>query len=218
MTDEWAMTTNIKAISAALAKAQAELKNPHMDSKNPHFKSKFASLLSVRNVVLPTLNKHGISVVQELTTTDRGVGCMVHLLHESGESLRFGPLVMPASKSDAHGFGSAATYARRYSLMAVAGVVGDEDDDGNSAVESGRKEADKAAQLRRKHLDSVTFIKDALDEDRLDDAALAWFELPDEVKSALWIAPTKVAEIDPELDGMLFSTKHREIMKSSEFR
>jgi hypothetical protein len=41
---------------------------------------------------------------------------------------------MPVSKADAQGFGSAATYARRYHLMAVANVVGDEDDDANQAT------------------------------------------------------------------------------------
>jgi hypothetical protein len=48
--------------------------------------------------------------------------------------MAFGPLVMPASKPDSQGLGSAATYARRYALMAVCGVVGDEDDDANSAT------------------------------------------------------------------------------------
>jgi 2-methylisocitrate lyase-like PEP mutase family enzyme len=48
--------------------------------------------------------------------------------------MRIGPLVMPASKADAQGYGSAATYARRYSLLAAAGVVGEEDDDANAAV------------------------------------------------------------------------------------
>jgi hypothetical protein len=41
--------------------------------------------------------------------------------------------VMPATKPDAQGFGSAATYARRYALLATAGVAGEEDDDGNAA-------------------------------------------------------------------------------------
>jgi hypothetical protein len=41
---------------------------------------------------------------------------------------------MPVSKADAQGFGSSGTYARRYSLMAVANVVGDEDDDANAGT------------------------------------------------------------------------------------
>jgi hypothetical protein len=57
------------------------------------------------------------------------------LLHKSGQMLQ-ATLPMPAAKQDAQGLGSAATYARRYQLMAMAGVVGDEDDDGNAAVAS----------------------------------------------------------------------------------
>jgi hypothetical protein len=78
------------------------------------------------------LAKHGIAVVQNLTTTDGGIACTTMLLHKSGQSL-ISTLPIPASKQDAQGLGSAATYARRYGLMAMAGVVGDEDDDGNAA-------------------------------------------------------------------------------------
>ena len=47
---------------------------------------------------------------------------------------------MQQGKQDAHGIGSAITYARRYTLMAVAGVA-PEDDDGNAAVgKSDKKE------------------------------------------------------------------------------
>ena len=209
MKDEWTVPVKTGEIAKALAAAQGELQNPHMDSSNPHFKSKFASLKAVRNAVVPTFAKHGIALVQELVNVDGGVSCVVHLYHSSGESLRFGPLVMPAGKSDAHGMGSAATYSRRYSLMSVAGVVGDEDDDGNSAVESAKQTEDRAAELRLKHLDSVTYIKDALAEGRIGDASAAWFELTDEAKAALWVAPTK---------GGLFTTEERATMKTTEFR
>jgi len=121
-------------ISAALAKAQAEMQNPAFDTVNPHFKSRFASLAAVRNAVVPVLAKHGIAMTQNLTSVEDSVACSTILLHGSGQKLVFGPLVLPVAKHDAQGFGSAATYARRYSLMAVAGVVGDDDDDGNAAT------------------------------------------------------------------------------------
>jgi len=54
------------------------------------------------------------------------------LIHESGEILECGTLHVPASKQDPQGYGSALTYARRYSLMAACGIA-PEDDDGNSA-------------------------------------------------------------------------------------
>lgn len=125
-------------IAKALAEAQGEMKNPTFDSTNPHFKNKFASLASVRNATVPVLAKHGIAVVQDLVTTDGAISCTTRLFHTSGQTLTFGPLAMPATKPDAQGLGSAATYAKRYALMAVCGVVGDEDDDGNAAVTNGK--------------------------------------------------------------------------------
>ena len=124
----------LNEIGAALAKAQAEMSNPKFDKTNPHFRNKFASLAAVRDAVVPVLAKHGISCLQDLRNVTGGVACSTILLHTSGQSITFGPLEMPVSKNDAQGFGSAATYARRYHLMAVANVVGDEDDDANSAT------------------------------------------------------------------------------------
>lgn len=122
------------AIAKALAAAQCEMTNPVFDSANPHFRNRFASLAAVRNAVVPVLAKHGISMTQDLQTVEKGVACITILTHESGQRMTFGPLVMPATKPDAQGLGSAATYARRYALMAVCGVVGDDDDDANSAT------------------------------------------------------------------------------------
>ncbi len=54
-------------------------------------------------------------------------------MHESGEAIRCGKLHVPASKQDAQGYGSALTYARRYSLITACGIA-PEDDDGNAAA------------------------------------------------------------------------------------
>jgi hypothetical protein len=121
-------------LNAALAKAQAEMSNPKFDKANPHFRNKFASLAAVRDAVIPVLSKHGIACVQDLQSVEGAVSCTTILMHSSGQRMALGPLTMPVSKADAQGFGSAATYARRYHLMAVANVVGDEDDDANEAT------------------------------------------------------------------------------------
>lgn len=121
-------------IAGALAKAQGEMANPGFDTVNPHFRNKFASLAAVRNAVVPIMAKHGIFVSQDLVSHEGAVSCTTILTHSSGQQMRFGPLVLPVSKNDAQGFGSAATYCRRYSLMAVACVVGDDDDDANAAT------------------------------------------------------------------------------------
>jgi hypothetical protein len=123
---------SIAAIAAALAKAQAQLKNPVFDSKNPHFKNSYASLASVRDTVTPVLAAHGIAVLQLLGKSDVGVSCETVLTHESGEWIS-STIELPATKQDAQGYGSACTYARRYALMAIVNVVGDDDDDANEA-------------------------------------------------------------------------------------
>ncbi len=137
----------INELAAALAKAQGEMKNPPLDGSNPHFRSRYASLAAVRDAVLPVMAKHGISVTQELTTdTANGalaVGCTVRLMHASGQWMEAGPFMVPVSKADAQGAGAASTYARRFTLQTVAGVVGDEDDDGEAAVGRGAQPAAK---------------------------------------------------------------------------
>ena len=125
---------SIKELATALAKAQGEMKNPSFDSTNPHFKSQYASLAAVRNATVPILAKFGISVIQPLTATERGVSCAVILLHSSGEWIEFAGLEIPVSKGDAQGMVSAATYAKRTTLQACLVVVGDADDDGNAAT------------------------------------------------------------------------------------
>jgi len=139
-TNEWERerpplaTLPVNELAAALAKAQAEMSNPSFDAQNPHFRNRYASLAAVRNAVIPVLAKHGICATQDVTTAESGVALMTILTHSSGQQMRFGPLILPISKQDAQGFGSAITYARRYQLMAVAGVVGDDDDDAEAAV------------------------------------------------------------------------------------
>lgn len=125
--------TGTAMIATALVAAQLQMQNPSFDMVNPHFRNKYASLAAVRDAVIPVLAANGIAVVQELSTQESSVCCTTILYHVSGQSLSFGPFCLPVSKQDAQGFGSASTYARRYSLMSVAGVVGEPDDDANSA-------------------------------------------------------------------------------------
>ena len=121
-------------LATALAKAQAEMHNPRFDQVNPHFKSKFASLAAVREAVIPVLAKHGISLSQWPMCEGNNAGCRTVLAHASGEWMDESFLI-PVDKQSAHGYASALTYAKRLSMQAVCGVVGDEDDDGNGAID-----------------------------------------------------------------------------------
>ena len=78
------------------------------------------------------LNDNGIALIQKCYDCANGVMVETMFVHESGEMLECGILHVPASKQDPQGYGSALTYARRYSLMAACGIA-PEDDDGNAA-------------------------------------------------------------------------------------
>ena len=125
-------SVSIAGLSAALVAAQADLTNPPKDSVNPHFKSKFADLATVRNVVVPALHRHGLAVTQLITSLDGKPALATQLVHTSGEWLRCTSPLVPV-KQDPQGYGAAATYLRRYSLQAIAGVCADDDDDGHHA-------------------------------------------------------------------------------------
>lgn len=123
----------INEIAAALAKAQAAMKPAVKDANNPAFKSKYADLTSVWEACRGPLSANGIAALQDVTMLDGKVAVTTRLVHSSGQWLEFGPLPVPSAKADAHGVGSATSYARRYALSAAVGIVAD-DDDGNGAV------------------------------------------------------------------------------------
>ena len=101
-------------------------------STNPHFKSRYADLSACVEAVIEALNSNGIALIQRTLPCESGVAVETVFVHTSGETLSSGPLHVPASKNDPQGYGSALTYARRYSLMATCGIA-PEDDDGHAA-------------------------------------------------------------------------------------
>lgn len=125
----------IDALATALALAQGEIRPAIKDALNPAFHSKYADLGAVFEAIRPALAKHGLSVVQMPEHSD---DALLHLTtricHKSGQWIE-GTMSIPVGKVNAHGYGSAITYARRYALAAAIGVVSDEDDDGNAASE-----------------------------------------------------------------------------------
>lgn len=123
----------MKELATAMAKAQSQIKTALKDSKNPHFKSSYADLTSVWDACREALTKNGFSVIQRTDFDANGeVWLETMLLHASGEHIASRYPLRPA-KQDPQGYGSAITYARRYCLAAIVGVVADEDDDGNAA-------------------------------------------------------------------------------------
>lgn len=147
---------NIEAASlaSAMALAFAEIESAIKDCNNPHFKSKYADLTSVIDAIKPALVKNNLFFTQHPAPTDRGVQIETMLHHANGESMSLGTLYVPANKQDAQGFGSALTYARRYALVTAFGVPV-EDDDGNAAAASSKREREAPREPEKIAMASV---------------------------------------------------------------
>lgn len=151
------MADGIKSCAAALVRAQRAFGPALKDKTNPAFRSRYADLGACVDAVLDALNANGIALVQRQHPHEGGVCVETIFLHESGEQISAGLLHVPAVKQDPQGYGSALTYARRYSLMAACGIA-PEDDDGNAA--SSRPPAPRVMDPMRRD-DFIASINDA---------------------------------------------------------
>lgn len=141
----------INELVVALNKAQADFMVAKKDAKNPFFKSKYATLNAVYEAVAEALLKNGLSVIQPIV----GDAVETTLVHTSGQFITSSCPIVCAKQNDPQAMGSAITYARRYSLASLLGVMTDEDDDGEKAMarpapKQSVKESPKAEKKQEK--------------------------------------------------------------------
>lgn len=204
---------NIKELATALSKAQGEIESAKKDVTNTFFKSKYADLASVVEAIRVPLAKHGLSYIQMSHDHDNAASIETIIMHSSGEWVSTGKTTVPVSKVDAQGFGSAMTYARRYSLSAAFGVA-PEEDDGNAAAKAKPESAKSVPQATLETLEkqvqgSAEFLQGIaadtvalLDEDRTWEAKcfIEGKRLDADEKTALWA---------------LFNSKQRSALKAA---
>lgn len=150
-----------KSIAAALANAQLSMGKALKQSTNPHFRQKYADLGNVMDACLPALNEVGIALIQPTGEEDGKRYVETIFIHgESGETLSCRvPLIV--SKNDMQGYGSAVTYARRYGLMAMAGIA-PEDDDGSAAVKA-KPDQKPDSSRPQTQFDATAFVKQSVE-------------------------------------------------------
>lgn len=179
-------TTAPAGAAAALVRAQREFGAALKSSDNPHFRTKYADLSACLDAVMDALNRHGLALVQKTHPDADGVAVETLLIHETGDTISGGILRVPAAKRDPQGFGSALTYARRYSLMAVCGIA-PEDDDGNAATQAVRTA--QAGRQRQPAQTPAQHAQAVADRVRAGDAAGAAAELaalPGDTLGPIW--------------------------------
>ena len=122
------MTSEISDLACALSLAQGQMTSAERSRENSHLKSKYATLDSVWDAIRKPLSDQGLSVIQSPAEIDGGMlRLMTILLHKSGQRL-WDTFIMPIAQVTPQGVGSAITYARRYTLMAIVGIAPDDDD------------------------------------------------------------------------------------------
>lgn len=140
------------ALAAALAAAQAEIRNPTKNrtvtvrSDKGNYTFSYATLDGIMDAVRGPLAKHGLAILH--TLGERRVATI--LLHRSGQSISISiPYTVGGARDQNQALGSAITYARRYGVICLLGVAAEDDDDGNAAdgnaVEAVRDHAPRRA-------------------------------------------------------------------------
>ena len=98
-----------------------------------NFKYTYATLGDVALAAYPVLSKHGLAFIVTTESTDYGLLAVGKLVHESGECIG---AEFPVYRGSPQEIGSGLTYARRYLLGCLSGIVTDDDDDGQQAQQA----------------------------------------------------------------------------------
>jgi hypothetical protein len=122
---------SINELSAALAKAQAEIRNPGKNTKNTFFKNEYADLTSVLGCIRPVASANGLSFIQAVEAYSGNVAVTSQINHSSGQWIKqVASVEVPkASKNPIQDLGSMATYLKRYQAQSMWSVCADEDTD-----------------------------------------------------------------------------------------
>ena len=143
-------SNEIGELAKALSAAQAELEPAAKNAKNPMLKNKYADLASCYEACRKVLPRNGLAVSQICLPCEKGmVRVKTVLMPTSGQWIASECTLEAVGNKGvnaAQAAGSAITYARRYGLSAIVGLVADEDDDGCHAGPSQNERVQQARQ------------------------------------------------------------------------
>lgn len=128
-------------LAGALAKAQGSFeaveRNREVEVKmktGGKYSFSYATLDAIVESVRKPLADNGLSYVQGVDGSENGSVVETMLMHSSGQWVRTViPVHAGGNDNRAQAMGSGITYAKRYALTAILGIVAEDDDDGNEA-------------------------------------------------------------------------------------
>ena len=202
----------------SMMKIQQELKAPK-GNYNDFAKYKYRSCEDIVEAVKPILAKYGY----HLNLTDKVISVGNRVYVESTASVKDGDKIIESSTAcareaenkkgmdDSQITGTSSSYARKYALNGLFAIDDTKDADTNEY----KQKIDSAPPEKTypewvlEYQKSIDAIRLGIANDDYSSAAENWFTLSEEVMVALWKSPKA---------GGCFSTKEREIMKSTAFR
>lgn len=128
----------MKEISTALVAFQAEMPTVHKSktAKVGSYSYTYADLADVTREAMPRLTTHGLAFTCQSKRCDDGTYELLGVLtHTSGETFTG---ALPIHGRTPQELGSSLTYARRYLLGCLTGIVTDDDDDAGIAQSAER--------------------------------------------------------------------------------
>lgn len=173
-------------LAKAFVALQADLVPVAKSAVNPFFKSNYAPLPEVMETIQPLLAKHKLAVMQPMTHLDNEPAIKTILIHESGEMVEeVSPVFLDKKSAQSHG--SAITYARRYGVMSLLGLVADEDDDGNRASQPTKQSGGSSSRpATEKQLGLIhTLARQQGVSDEAIEARLAQIKTSDQASEAI---------------------------------
>ena len=141
-------TKSIQAFAKALAEFQGQCPTIAKDktAKAGSYSYSYADLGGIIATVRAALAANGLATIQQLGNAEDGRPTVTTiLLHEGGHSER--STFAFNGQPDMQKLGGAITYARRYALCAMLGVVAEDDDDAAYASQSSPTRAAQAAKV-----------------------------------------------------------------------
>lgn len=133
------MTKDNSSLDSAISKFHSLVKVIPFDKQG--FNYQYSSLNAIALAIREPLIECGLSYKHILSAPPQGFDVCVNtvLTHIPTKESVTSTMPMVSPKKDAQGFGSVTTYAKRYTLSALLGLITDEDDDGASNKETNKK-------------------------------------------------------------------------------
>lgn len=201
---------NLSKIHIALCNVQSKLKPILKESDNSFFRSKYVDLASACDVILPLLSSNELSITQEGSFDNGTFILKTTLRHNSGEQIvSLWPVLSKDNGPQA--LGSASSYARRYSLMALVGASA-LDDDGEAA--EGRTNVQKPA-VSTEAIKSTTYMEPKINIDPKNPISPGDFLIPFGKTKGCMLKTLQLSDIKSAMEWASQKGKFLEFVKNA---